>query len=403
MSSTGAPTPQSDWSFQDTTPWELDPETTFLNHGSFGACPRAVLDKQVELRRVMEREPVRFFTLLEPRLDGARERLAAFLGCHPEGFAFVPNATAGVNTVLRSLRFSPGDRLLTTDHEYNASKNALVFAAERDGAQVDIVPVPFSVRSADDVIGAILERVTERTRLALLDHVTSPTGMVWPMERLVPELESKGVQVLVDGAHAPGMIPLRLTELGASYYTGNFHKWLCAPKGSAFLYVREDRRQAIRPLSISHGANAKRAGRSRFRLEFDWTGTADPSPYLGAVDALCFMETLVPGGWPEIMRLNHEKVVEGRRRMAKLLSCELPCPDELLGSLATLPLPDSKEPLSEEGVYPLQTTLLEKHRIQVPIVPWPKAPHQWVRISAQLYNRVEQYQQLAHALVQELG
>jgi len=385
--------------------WRLHPQVIFLNHGSFGACPAEVLDKQAQLRARMEQEPVRFFTGLEPELDSARVALSRFLGCDPEGFAFVPNATAGINTVLRSLRFSPGDVLLTTNHEYNASRNALEFAADRDGAHVDVALIPFPLQSPDEVVDAVMAKVTARTRLVLVDHVTSPTGLVFPLETLVPLLENRGIAVLVDGAHAPGMLPLQLDALGASYYTGNFHKWLCAPKGAAFLFVREDRRREIRPLSISHGANANRPDRSRFRLEFDWIGTDDPTAFLTAVDALRWMDQQVPGGWTELIRLNRQKALDARRVLATALNVALPCPDSMVGSLASLPLPPSPadEPLSAEGLYPLQKRLLADHRIQVPVVPWPCPPARLVRISAQLYNRPSDYEALAKALVLELS
>ena len=234
--------------------WPLDPKVTFLNHGSFGSCPRSVLEFQREIRERLEGQPVRFFVReLEGLWDEAHHALARFVGARTEVLVFVPIASSGINGVLRSLDFEAGDELLVTDQEYNACRNALNYVAERTGARVVVAPIPFPVRNEDAIISPVLERVTSRTRLALLDHVTSQTALVVPIQRLVRELAARGVDALVDGAHAPAMVPLNLCELGAAYYTGNCHKWICAPKGAAFLAVRADRQKLIRPLVISHG------------------------------------------------------------------------------------------------------------------------------------------------------
>src|SRR6185503_12376770 len=267
--------------------WALDPSIVFLNHGSFGGCPKPVLEYQQAMRLRMERQPIQFFVRdLEDLLDEARNALAGFLGAHPENLVFVPNATAGVNTVLRSLAFEGGDEIIVSNHEYNACRNALDVIAQKTGITVALAEIPFPLRDSGLVIDAILRRVTPRTRLLLIDHVTSQTGLILPLAEIVNELARRGIDTLVDGAHAPGMLPLNLEKLGAAYYTGNCHKWVCAPKGAGFLFVRPDRQRNIRPLSISHGANSQRTDRSRFLIEFAWTGTMDPSPYLAVPEAL---------------------------------------------------------------------------------------------------------------------
>lgn len=381
--------------------WRLDPEAVFLNHGSFGSCPVRVLEFQQALRDRLERQPVKFFVRdLEGLLDQARAQLAQFVGAAPEGLVFIANATAGVNTVLRSLDWSAGDELLVTNHEYNACRNALDHVAGRSGAKVVEVRIPFPLSSAEEIVEAVCGAVTTRTRLALLDHVTSQTGLVLPIRRLVQELAERGVETLVDGAHAPGMVPLKLSELGAAYYTGNCHKWLCAPKGAAFLHVRDDRQTSIRPLSISHGANSPRLDRSRYLIEFGWTGTLDPTAFLAVPEALRYMGSLLPGGWSELMRRNRELVLWGREILCAALQIPPPCPPELIGALASVPVPDGAAEPSTSPLYmdPWQEVLWAKHSIEVPIIPWPAPPKRLLRISAQAYNDVAQYRLLAQTV-----
>jgi isopenicillin-N epimerase len=385
--------------------WPLDRQVIFLNHGSFGACPTEVLRHQAALRAEMEAEPVRFLSReLDDRLDAARQALAKFIGADADDLAFVTNATSGVNAVLRSLAFGRGDELLTTNHAYNACRNAVEFVASRSGSDVVVAQVPFPITSPDEVVDAVMARVTPRTRLALLDHVTSPTALVLPIERLVRELAGRGVEVLVDGAHAPGMVPLDLAALGAAYYTGNCHKWVCAPKGSAFLWVRRDRQPDVRPLTISHGATAARAGRTRFRLEFDWTGTDDPTAWLTVPRAIDYLGSLLPGGWPALMARNRALALEGRQLLSGAAGARPPCPDEMVGSLASVILPDG--PTSEIGWRrpdSLQRRLFESWGIEVPVMSWPAAPRRLIRISAQLYNRRDHYAVLADAVGKELA
>jgi isopenicillin-N epimerase len=385
--------------------WQLDPSITFLNHGSFGATPRAILELQSDYRARLEAEPVRFMVReLEAMLDASRAALAEFVGAAPDDLAFVPNATFGVNSVLRSLDLDKHDELLVTSHEYNASRNALEFAASLAGAKVIAVDVPFPIDSPDTVVARVMERVTERTRLLLIDHVTSQTALIFPIERIVAELSARGIDTLVDGAHAPGMLPLDLTALGAAYYTANLHKWVCAPKGAAFLYVRRNRRASIHPAVISHGANATRKDRSRFLLEFDWIGTIDPTPWLCVGDTLRYLPTLVDGGWPEIMRRNHDLALRARDLLCSRLGIPHPAPDDMLGSMAAFPLPPGTA-LDNSALYggePLQDALFERYSIEVPVMPWPHPPNRTLRVSAQLYNTINDYQRLSDALGQLL-
>jgi isopenicillin-N epimerase len=395
--------------------WTLDPAVTFLNHGSFGACPTPVLAAQRAWQDRLEVEPVDFLGReLEGHVDAARSEVAAFVGADPDDLAFVPNATVGISTVLRSLRFRPGDEVLVDTHEYNAARNAVTFAAERDGARVVVAEIPFPIRDRAHVTDAILACVTPQTKLALLSHVTSPTALIFPIAELVSELGRRGIDTLVDGAHAPGMVALDVDAIGAAYYTGNCHKWLCGPKGTAFLHVRRDRQTEIRPLAISHGANSDRTDRSPFRLEFDWTGTADPSGYLALPTAIGFMGSLLPRGWPELMATNHALALAGRDLLCDAFAVDPPAPDDMIGSMATVPLPRPAPDSSQPDPWTIGEALFKTFRIEVPIIGMPArvdeagqagdaVPERFVRISAQYYNTLDQYGRLADALCEILG
>ena len=388
--------------------WTLDPAMTFLNHGSFGACPRAILELQRRLRERMEAEPVRFMAReLEDLLDASRAALADLIHADPASVVFVHNATDGVNAVLRSMHFRPGDELLATNHAYGACRNVMDFVAREAGARVVAAEVPFPLRAADEVMEAVLGKVTPRTRLAMLDHVTSPTGIVFPIHQLVQALGEKGVDTLVDGAHGPGMLPLDMGEIGAAYYTGNCHKWLCAPKGAGFLYVRSDKVGEIHPSCISHGYSLPRAGRSVLHANFDWVGTIDPTPWLCVGECVRWCDSLMPGGIAALMRHNHDLALRGRRILCEALGVEEPCPADLIGSLAAVPIPaGAKTPFAEKEDSPrdlMHDLLFEEYRIEVPVYFWPAPPQRLVRISAQAYNTEEQYKYLAQALKEILA
>ncbi len=376
--------------------WGLDPEIVFLNHGSFGACPRAVLAEQAEIRARIEREPVLFLGReLEARLDDVRAELGPFLGAAPEDLAFVPNATTGVNAVLRSLAFEPGDEILITDHGYNACNNAVDFVCSQSGARRTQARVPFPIASEDQVIEAVLAALTARTRLVLFDQVTSPTGLVFPVARLVARLRERGVEALVDAAHAPGMLALDLDAAGAAFTTGNCHKWMCTPKGTAFLHVRRDLQERVRPTVTSHGANRRHPTRSRYLMEFDWVGTQDPSGYLAIPAALRFFRELLPGGWPELSQRNHALALQGRELLLAALAVEAPAPEAMLGSLVSVPLPALGAVDPAQG-DPLQAELFRAHRIEVPLFSF--GGRRLLRISAQLYNELSEYERLVGAL-----
>lgn len=386
-------------------PWLLDPEVVFLNHGSFGGCPQPILEEQSRLRAEMERRPIEWLAperSLEPKLDLARQRLAEVVGARASDLVFVPNATNAVNAVLRSMDLEPGDEILFSDHGYNACNNVVDFVCERSGAVPVVARLPFPLRSPDEVLEAIEGALTDRTRLLLIDHVTSSTALVLPVERLVALCRERGVRIFIDGAHGPGMIPVDLDSLGADYYTANCHKWFCAPKGCAFLHVREALQPEVRPTVISHGHNTPRSGRSRFETEFGWPGTYDPTPYLTLPFALDWLSGQDPRGIEGVMERNRATVLEGRDQVLDCLRVEAPAPDEMIGSMATIPLPAGAPPI--DGLDELHVRLHTEHRIEVPVVHWPTHGRRWLRISAQLHNDSEDYAALCRALsLESLG
>jgi isopenicillin-N epimerase len=384
-----------------------DPRVIFLNHGSFGSTPRAVLDVAQSFRERFERDPIGFVLKdLEPGLDAARAAAGKFLGADPEDLVFVKNATAGVNTVLASAGLAHGDEILVTNHGYGACNNAAEEWAVRAGGGVVTAVLPFPVSGPDAIIGAVLAAVTPKTRLAVLDHVTSPTGLVFPIAELVRELRSRGVATLVDGAHGPGMLPLDLRALGADYYTGNFHKWCCAPKAVAFLHTSKERQKSTRPLVISHGARNTRTDRSRYLLEFDWVGTDDFSPALSLPFTLGFIGDLMAGGWQAVWKHNRDLALEARAILMEAVGGAPACPESMVGGLAAVILPDAKAPVSKPGwpfAEPLYTALREKHGIEAMAIHFPVRPKQLVRVSAHVYNDMSDYHALANALRAELG
>jgi isopenicillin-N epimerase len=386
----------------DPSLFPLDPDTTFLNHGSFGSCPLAVLEHQQELRMRLERQPVQFYQReFEPLLDQARASIGSFANANADDLVFVTNTTAGVNTVVRSLPFQKGDELLVTNHEYNACANALRVAAEKRGAKVVTIEIPFPIKNEQQAIDAVLAKVTDKTRLLLIDHVTSQSALVLPIKPIVDALNERGIDTLVDGSHAPGMVPVDIETLGAAYYTANCHKWLCAPKTAGFLHVRKDKQNTIRPLTISHGANSPRMDRSRMLIEFGWMGTRDPSAALSIPFLIDYMSKRLPGGWEEIRRRNRDLAIAGRKVILESLNLEEPAPENMLGSMATIPLSHStlREPYqSLRYQSPWQERLIVDYAIEVPLFPWMDFPDHVVRISAQVYNRLDDYRKLADAL-----
>jgi isopenicillin-N epimerase len=385
--------------------WALDPSVVYLNHGSLGSCPVPVLAAQRAWQDRMEASPIEF--LLRDYLskaDHVRAVLGSLIGADPDDIALVTNATTAVNTVLRSLTFGPGDELLTTNHEYNACLNALDVTAERTGARVVRAVVPFPVTDPADVIEPIVAAVTERTRLALISHVTSATGIVFPIREIVAELQARGVDVLIDGAHAPALLDLDVTGIGAAYYAATCHKWVCSPKGTGLLHVRPDKQAQIRPLVISHGTNDDSTGRPLFRREFDWQGSNDPCGFLAIPTAIEVLAGLAEGGLPGLRQRNHDLALRAMAMLGDVLGCPAPAPASMISAMVAVGIGDRFP--DDEARTRLDHALRDTFGIEVPVMRCRldlDGPPRWlVRVSCQAYNDESDIEALRLALTAAL-
>ncbi len=372
--------------------WALSPDVEHVNHGSYGGCPRSVIDAARTWRNRIEAVPMRFFVVdWQPAIDEARDALATFLRAPAERLSFVPNATTAIATAIASSTLGSGDEILVTDHGYRAVRNQVErLAAERGGRVVTIdLPRPFD---PDAAVDAILGGVTARTSIVVVDHITSPTGLVLPIERIAPVLRTRGVQLIVDGAHAPGQIALDVGALltaGVTWYAGNNHKWLCAPTGTGFLAGSTSARPP-RPVVTSHGGSPEYGPANRYHAELDWMGTHDPTPHLcvpAAIDAIAQMGN----GWKHVIARNHALAVEMRARLASTLGSSLLAPDDAIGSMGAVPI------TLPSGVGALE---LEKQLLvdgwELPIVGFRHGT--LVRVSAHLYNHADQADAVARTL-----
>lgn len=381
----------------------LDPDVLFLNHGSFGACPKPVFEDYQRWQLKLERQPVAFLDSrrgLEANLRVARVALAAELGSAPENIAQVTNATTGLNIALQSLPLAEGDEILTTDHEYSALEKTLVFVARRTGAKIVVVKVPMPFVSADAFHETVLAGITPRTRVLFLSHITSPTALVFPIERLIAEARARGIFSVIDGAHTPGHIPLSLDALGADVYSGNCHKWMMSPKGSAFLHVRPDLQTMIDPLVVSHGWTADNKepgvrgplGNSAFIDEVEMQGTRDPSPWLAVPSAIAFRHA--HDWWrvsADCRRLAQETAerIRGQFGLEALSSPEFSAPQ-----MVAIPIPPC-DPLA------IHDALLADYGIEIPVFQW--QDRHIARLSCQGYNTRGQMDVLVEALAELFG
>ena len=363
-----------EWGRSVRSEWRLDPNFLTVNHGSFGATPLCVRAAQDAWRERMEAQPTRFMADVNGLLRAGADRLGAFLGADGRDIVFTDNATTGCNAVLRSLTLKPDDEILMLSHVYGAVRNTVRFVTERAGARMTEAIVPFPAFSEDAVVAAVLATLTPRTRLAVIDHIASHSALVMPAARIVAACHAAGVPVLIDGAHAPAQIDLDLTAIGADFYAGNGHKWLCAPKGSAFLWVAPGQQEAVHPTVISHGLD------QGFLTEFDWTGTRDPSAALSVSAALDFHERL---GGVRMRKRNIALAAEAAALIARRLNTEAVLTG---GAMGLVRLPWHGSPLDLRARLMAAGTDAPVHAI---------GRANWLRLSAFAYNDLDDFDRLS--------
>ena len=365
----------------------VSPDITFLNHGSFGACPRPVFEEYQKWQLELERQPVEFLgRRFDDFLRAARGPLAAYVNCDADDLVYVPNATTGLNIVARSLKLNPGDEIVTTDHEYGALNRTWEFLCQKNGAVYKRVPIPVPVTTREDFVERVWSAVTPRTRVLFLSHITSPTALLFPLQDLVRRARKREMISIIDGAHTVGQIPLDLRALDADVYSSNCHKWLCAPKGSAFLYVRREMQNQIEPLVVSWGWRPEKFTGTPFVMEQEWQGTRDIAAYLATPRAIQFLQE---NDWVNVRAECHALAMYAQEKICAQFGLEPLSLPEWFAQMVTIPLP----PCSRENV---KTRLYDEFRIEVPVIEWNE--RQFVRVSLQAYNTRADVDALANAL-----
>ena len=361
-------------------PWMLDPSVTYLNHGSFGARTETVFATQMRYKMELERSPVDFLDRHRNRIDFARISTASFLHADSSGLGFVVNATTGVSCILHSLQITEKDEILTTSLVYNGIRQLLRNHARKEGCTYRELDLMLPLSSSDAILKRVDAAISSRTTLLVIDHVSSASAIVFPIREIIALCRAKGIKVLVDGAHAPGMIDLHISELDPDWYVGNLHKWVCAPIGSAFIWTNKKYRESTHPVTISHWLD------QGYTEEFDWQGTRDVSAWLAVVDAIGEGADI---GWDRIRKHNHDMAVWVQQKLVSTWNIEpyTPIDGKLLGSMVTVQLPKTC-PQSMEDCLQFRDQLFRNHRIEVPIFEFQGKGA--LRISCQTYTIPEQ-------------
>lgn len=368
----------------------LDPSVTYLNHGSFGACPKPVFETYQRLQRELEWQPVEFLGRnADAMLEESRTALGKYLNADKDDLIFVPNATMGLNTVIRSLKLQPGDEILSSNHEYGALNNTWAFVCQKTEAKYINYPMPLPVTTHEAFVEQFWQGVTPRTKVIYLSHITSPTALIFPVKEICRRAREAGIISIIDGAHAPGQIPVDLTDINADFYSGNLHKWLCAPKGCAFFHARRDMQSMVEPLVISHGWV-----KPSFIEQNQWQGTRDISAFLSLPAALEFFEK---NNWDSVRAACHQLAREARKQVSAMTGVAPISPDSEVwfSQMVMCPIP------ADSDVTEVKRRLYDEHRIEIPNIDW--NGHKGVRVSFQGYNTADDLENLLHGLQTVLG
>lgn len=377
--------------------WDLD-NTPFLNHGSYGATPLHILAKQADFEKALNRSRESFFRNdCYQMLSQSRKHLANFFNAPASNIALVENVTEGFNTALKSVPFDYGDELLITNHIYDCFMPVIESEAKTKGFKVITCEIPHTPKSDEEIIAAILEKTTKKTKLVIIEHITSATALIFPVKEIVLELKNRGIETLIDGAHAPGQTDVNLSDLAPTYYTGNHHKWLCAPISSGFLYVDPCKQNHVFPLISSHLSRPE----VPFSERFDWMGTKNLSARILVPDTIDYMASLVEGGWSAIIQRNHQLAIHVRKSICKKLGVPIPYSDNFFGSMFTVPL----GPMKIIDINNPKSSTLQIHEFMVKrfgfgacVTPFSDA--HFLRVSCHLYNDASDYEKLGDAIAE---
>ena len=364
----------------------INPDITFLNHGSFGAVPKAVFEKYQDWQLQLERQPVEFLGRnATGLLEIARSKLADYLKTEPDNLVFVTNATIGINIITSSLKLTPGDEVLTSNHEYGAMDRSWQFQAEKHGFTYKVQPISTPIESEQQIVDQLWNAVTPHTKVIFLSHITSPTALIFPIKAICRKAKEHGILTVMDGAHAPGQIDLNLDDLGADFYTGNLHKWLCAPKGSGFLFVRPENQHLIEPLIVSWGWRSETPGKSTFVDHHEWQGTRDISAFLTVPSAIQYQQE---NHWDIVRSTCHETACYAYHQLSHLTSLPPLYPDSRVFydqmGIARLP--------SHLDADKVKNDLYDHYKIEIPIIKW--NAELLIRYSLQCYNNKEDIDKL---------